>query len=584
MVGNKTDLEESRMVTKEQGIKFKEDYGLDLFIETSAKTGYNTQEVLFEAAKIVYEIFNGYKSDSISIGLNSSILLDDPYSKNIEHKKSDESLNKNLINYKNPCDIILSFNSIKSLKEGWNLTFSDKGLKYFNERIKCPKVGILGNKRVGKSFILSKLFKLPEIHSPYYTNEQISIEIKEKNNKINYIIFDTQGFGLPILEEEKEEDKNDDIEGLSDSDLDMDDNIKKDDEININNNQNDNMEYYEKIDEFKKRKQLKELEINRKSSEEFIKKFIINCSDILIAVVGNLKHSEQMMLNNIMEESIKNKKEILYVIHNLQDLTTKEEVNDYIKNVLMKSGSFDLEGKNEIIIQDNSDSEEENQKSEEKEENNPIYYISKYKSLLTVYHLIYINDDSEEKSYNEFTKKMTNIYLNFCQRNKLIISESLKRTIYNLLKDYSINEEQIEITDIKDNEGKIIYKGNEDLNLINGPINLNNDIKLKYNYYISEENKKGKLLILIERPGNYVDIQIITKKNKNNMYIILYKGKKCLSEEEIKYKKNMKNEGREFGEFTLDIPIYLKDYEISNLKEPKNYEKNGLKKLILNLN
>ena len=86
--------------------------------------------------------------------------------------------------------------------------------------------------------------------------------------------------------------------------------------------------------------------------------------------------------------------------------------------------------------------------------------------------------------------------------------------------------------------------------------------------------KKVKLLILIERPGNFVDIQIIPKKI-NNMYIIQYKGKKCLSEEELKFKENMKNEGREFGEFILDIPIPLKEYEITNLDKPKNYEKNG---------
>ena len=38
----------------------------------------------------------------------------------------------------------------------------------------------------------------------------------------------------------------------------------------------------------------------------------------------------------------------------------------------------------------------------------------------------------------------------------------------------------------------------------------------------------------------------------------------------------MKNEGREFGEFILDIPISLKEYEIANLEKHKNYEKNGI--------
>lgn len=38
----------------------------------------------------------------------------------------------------------------------------------------------------------------------------------------------------------------------------------------------------------------------------------------------------------------------------------------------------------------------------------------------------------------------------------------------------------------------------------------------------------------------------------------------------------MKNVGREFGEFIIDIPIALKDYEISNLEEPNYYDKNGI--------
>ena len=54
LVGNKSDLEESRQVSKEEGMKFKNDQGLDLFLETSAKTGYNARNVLIEAAKLLY--------------------------------------------------------------------------------------------------------------------------------------------------------------------------------------------------------------------------------------------------------------------------------------------------------------------------------------------------------------------------------------------------------------------------------------------------------------------------------------------------------------------------------------------------
>ena len=57
LVGNKADLEEDRKVTKEEGEKYKLDQHLDLFMETSAKTGQNARNVLVEAAKILYNDF-----------------------------------------------------------------------------------------------------------------------------------------------------------------------------------------------------------------------------------------------------------------------------------------------------------------------------------------------------------------------------------------------------------------------------------------------------------------------------------------------------------------------------------------------
>ena len=61
LIGNKVDLEESRLVTKEQALQFQKDFELDLFMETSAKTGFNTQELFVEAAKILYDDYMKYK-------------------------------------------------------------------------------------------------------------------------------------------------------------------------------------------------------------------------------------------------------------------------------------------------------------------------------------------------------------------------------------------------------------------------------------------------------------------------------------------------------------------------------------------
>ena len=61
LIGNKVDLEDSRLVTKEKALQYKEDFQLDLFMETSAKTGFNTQELFIKAAQVLYEDYMLYK-------------------------------------------------------------------------------------------------------------------------------------------------------------------------------------------------------------------------------------------------------------------------------------------------------------------------------------------------------------------------------------------------------------------------------------------------------------------------------------------------------------------------------------------
>ena len=55
LVGNKSDLEAERVISKEEGENFKKEKNLDKFIETSAKTGENARGVLLEAAKVLYK-------------------------------------------------------------------------------------------------------------------------------------------------------------------------------------------------------------------------------------------------------------------------------------------------------------------------------------------------------------------------------------------------------------------------------------------------------------------------------------------------------------------------------------------------
>ena len=61
LIGNKNDLEEKREVSEEKAKRFNKEYGLNMFLETSAKTGINAQKVFVEAANLLYEENLKYK-------------------------------------------------------------------------------------------------------------------------------------------------------------------------------------------------------------------------------------------------------------------------------------------------------------------------------------------------------------------------------------------------------------------------------------------------------------------------------------------------------------------------------------------
>ena len=70
LVGNKADLEEDRKVSTEEGEKYKQEQNLDLFMETSAKTGHNARNVLVEAAKILYKDYLKFDENNNQDGQN----------------------------------------------------------------------------------------------------------------------------------------------------------------------------------------------------------------------------------------------------------------------------------------------------------------------------------------------------------------------------------------------------------------------------------------------------------------------------------------------------------------------------------
>ena len=61
LIGNKIDLENERKITREQGESYAKSNKLNLFIESSAKTGFNSNKIFIKAAKMLYDEHLKYK-------------------------------------------------------------------------------------------------------------------------------------------------------------------------------------------------------------------------------------------------------------------------------------------------------------------------------------------------------------------------------------------------------------------------------------------------------------------------------------------------------------------------------------------
>ena len=83
LIGNKNDLEDQRVITKEQGDEFASINGMDFF-ETSAKTAYQVQEAFEQLTRDIIKIVSKDKQHE---ELNKSIKLKPGKSNNMFTKK-----------------------------------------------------------------------------------------------------------------------------------------------------------------------------------------------------------------------------------------------------------------------------------------------------------------------------------------------------------------------------------------------------------------------------------------------------------------------------------------------------------------
>ena len=89
-----------------------------------------------------------------------------------------------------------------------------------------------------------------------------------------------------------------------------------------------------------------------------------------------------------------------------------------------------------------------------------------------------------------------------------------------------------------------------------------------YNYY----KKENKIIVRVEAPGN-CSLKSTIETLGEYLYIRL-EGEKKVDKEPEKQEDNI-YKNREFGKFTLDIPLKASEYNLKN-KEPKVDRKHGV--------
>ena len=408
-------------------------------------------------------------------------------------------------NSKGEYDIVLCVDSIKNLTNtGWKIKYNKAGGKQSYEKKKEKEtivVGVVGNGNKGKSFLLKKLsdYKVPMGYN--VKTEGLSI-IYGKDEKQNLAILDSAGQETPLLVQNENNNKDNNNSNIKDNTKeiiqeDIKDNNNKD---NIQDNDNNN----KKVNNFKinNKDELEFEEYSRDKliTEFYIQQFILWKSDIIILLVGSITLSEQKLYARVkseilnMKENQKGDKK-LFVVHNLQNLIHKKDVDDYIENVLKKLYNVELK---EIQMY----SEGKGKGIEEFDK----YFLEKENK--NIVHLLFINDYCESSSYYN---KVTIDYLKQAigqetGRQKFEILEDSKKfllLISEQIMENKLSENDIEIIADQKIE-KLIIKNHKEIKLKKFivdemGITKNAGNTTKYSHYIDTE--KSKFVVNFELPG-----------------------------------------------------------------------------------
>ena len=436
-------------------------------------------------------------------------------------------------------DVIVHIDSIRDIIKGWKIDMNKRGednyKKYKAQEL--LKIGVIGNANKGKSFILSKLSKMPFPSGMSIKTEGLSIKYPElekyKNRKI--VLLDSAGLETPVLVTDE------------------------------------NMENEKKNELFREKSREKLI------TELFLQNYIINNSDILIVVVDSLSFSEQKLLLKVKKEMERLKRKTplpLYVIHNLKSFTSKKQVEDYIDNTLLKSATFSLKK----VLDPNF---------EEKKKDLFCYYeVEKdiEKSQQEIYHLLYANEESEAgKIFNPYALNfIENSYKRVLNIKPFDVIKTIKERFIELSKDIierTEKEEKLTLKSFDDKKHDFIKleKGNEiilkkclidELGFSNFK---SNGFEPAYNIFKNKENTK--FIVRVEVPGNCTIKS--DSEDVDQYHILKISGEKIKDKEPEKLEDNIFNM-RKYGHYSLEIPIEPDSKKKINFSQPTITKKGGI--------
>lgn len=496
-----------------------------------------------------------------------------------------KQLEETVVNEIEAYDLVIDVNSLSNITKGWSINISEKGMKNYKEKSskKSCVVGVVGNKNKGKSFLLTKLAKiqLPSGHS--LTTKGLSVKYPEIEQQ-NIVLLDTAGLETPITGSTEVYDLDKELKAqmaLTQDEFEA--SIK---EIEDEKAKEDKVKEHE---ENLKREIISKFTTDKQITEYFLQTFILQESNILIFLVEQLTYADQKLLNRVKKEC-KGKK--LFVVHNLYTLNTKEEVEQYIENTLLKSLTFKLK---KIKI---AEFDEETKKEESKKEDvNQYFWAEEYiqnksndeeddtddDDKREIIHYIMANDKSEAgKYYNAVTIKcLQNQIKTFSNTDVFPIQDRLVRYFVKKSGDL-IDGLRIKKDDMSTENKKISLKGNDEepqaITLKKCLIDELGFSKFQgslftpcYKHYINED--KTRFIIEIEMPGTAKHLHFNLKIDKNGNYLFMFTGKKefIIPSDNILTLNTIDK-----GKFELVIKVPMSDINLKDSKIKDKKRENGI--------